>query len=306
MLLSVVIAFIDKDKQLLHNCIATLEKSAKAAGVRLNFILVANGTSVPVNLLRNNFSAVKISQNVGFAKAVNRGLAKVKTEWGIIACPDTRCEKGTIKALLPYIKRGPLASLQGDPLFKKIAIVGPKILEPDGNIQETIVPIPTLKSIFIEQTYLYRLFPAVFSSPLTDRKGYNRAHRTDAIAAIWWLVNRDAIMRVGCFDERYFLYFEDVDLCKRLAEAGFRVFYQPRARIKHFLHQSTGGGASGRLYRESMGKFLKKHYGVFVYILGNLLLTAGSLARLIFWGRKNTLSARREARFYRDILRVWR
>ena len=303
MILSVIIAFIDRDKPLLKDCILSLEKSANGANVKLRFIFVANGTNAPAYILKNKYYVIRVSKNIGFGPAVNRGLKKVKTKWCFIACPDTRCEKSTIKALLPYIKRGLLANKQGDPLFK-IAIVGPKVIEPDGKIQPTVVPIPTLKSIFIEQTYLYKLFPSIFPSPLSDPKQYNYAHRTDAVAAIWWLANRDAILRVGGFDERYFLYFEDVDLCKRLGRAGYSIIYVPQARILHLLHQSTGGAASGVLYKESMRIFLEKHYGAFISFLGCCFLILGSIMRLIYWSIKPSVRAKQEIVFYKDVIGI--
>lgn len=289
--ISVIVVYVDRDKALLKDCIVSLEDSAKVASVKLRFILVANGTSVS-NQTKFIFPVTNISvtHNVGFGAAVNRGLAEVKTEWCIISCPDTRCEINAIKALHPYMNN------------PKIALIGPKVFEADGNTQATIVPILTLKNIFIEQTYLYKLFPAVFTSPLSDRQGYNYAHCTDAIAAIWWLANCDALRQVAGFDERYFLYFEDVDLCKRLGEAGYSIFYVPQAQILHLLHQSTGGAASGVLYRENMRKFLKKHYGDFVLYWGSFFLIIGSIVRLIYWSLRTTERAKYEKRFYREIL----
>lgn len=289
--LTVIIAFIDKDKKLLSDCILSHEESARSAGVKLRFILVANGANIPSIHLNSPVTVIKIPQNLGFAAAINKGLKKVSTNWCVIACPDTRCDKNSIKGLHPYIS-------------KKIAIVGPKVVEPDGKIQATIVPIPTLKSIFIEQTYLYKLLPWVFTSPLSDTGSYNYAHTTDAVAAIWWLANCKMLRTIGGFDERFFLYFEDVDLCKRLLDHGYHIYYEPKSCIRHLMHQSTGGGASGILYKVNMQKFLKKHYGEALSIIGIFFFFAGSLIRLIYWRLQTSARAKLEAKFYREILNL--
>jgi len=153
----------------------------------------------------------------------------------------------------------------------------------DGKLEYTILPLPTLWQIFIEQTYLYKIAKSIFHSPLSDNKMYNKSQYVCALAAIWWLVRKDIFMRIGGFDTNFFLYFEDVDLCRRIKKEGYLIRYDHTGSIYHIGHQSFGGITNGQLYTESLHNYLNKYHNKFYTFLYLFIFICGCLTRLLYW-----------------------
>lgn len=280
-LISAIIVYTQKDKKLVKQCLHSLETSAENAGLSLEFILVANGTKpLKINYLLSPFTQIILKTNVGFGSGVNKAMVITKGEWCIIACPDVNTDKIALIKITKYLNSD------------KIALIGPKINLPDGRIQPTILPIPSLYSIFIEQSFIYKLLPWIFHSPLSDRQIYQYSHSTDCVAAIWWFINKTAFKKSGKFNRNYFLYFEDVDLCKRLRSNGFQIYFDPEITVKHIPHQSTAGVTDGRLYSQSLTIFLNIHYDVLSVILSLIIFKFGCLIRILFWNLKAKMDRR--------------
>ena len=268
---SAVIVFTEKDRKYLKNCLKSLERSASVGGLRIEFILFANSTDhINTGFLKSEVKKLTSKEKLGFGRAVNKAMKYVKRDWCFLVCPDVITGSMTIAEILPETS-------------PKNAIIAPKIIFPDGHVQPTILSLPGLYNIFIEQSYLYKLFPSIFKSPQNFGRIYAGKNSVEAIAAIWWLINVSSFRKAGGFDERFFLYFEDVDLCIRLKNLGYSLFYQPEAEAKHIPHQSTGGETRGDLYFQSLIKILKKYHSQFSVSLAASIFLSGSLIRLIYW-----------------------
>jgi hypothetical protein len=172
-------------------------------------------------------------ENVGFARGMNQGLAATTGALVLLMNPDCRLGTGAVRALSEELAR-----------FPHCAIVGPRILNPDGSVQGSARGDPDmLTGLFGRSTLLRRLFPSLAVS----RRNVIAAEplASDASVAVDWLsgacmlARRDALNRVGGFDERYFLYWEDADLCRRLRAQGFEVRYVPAATAVHDVGQSS-------------------------------------------------------------------
>lgn len=183
-----------------------------------------------VTLVRNR-------ENVGFARAVNQALAlpegKEKTSLVLLLNPDCRLLPGTIDRLSAELAAHP-----------ECAIAAPQVLDEDGTIQGNARGDPNLLTgLFGRTTLLARLFPR---SRLA-RRNVNRdsaadegsSREVDWVSGACLLARREALDQVGGFDERYFLYWEDADLCRRLRARGFTIRHVPAARVLH-----AGGGSS--------------------------------------------------------------
>jgi len=271
-LISTVVVVVEKDKKFLKECLLSLEKSAKQAKTPIDFIVIANGTNLSEPIyLKSSYKVINNKVNIGFGAAVNIGVDKAIGQFCIITCPDVITDKNCIKNLLKQSKK------------EKIAIIGPKIKVVEGELQHTILPIPTPWQIFLEQSYLYKIFPRLFKSPLSDKELYLKTHYIDAVAAIWWLVKTKIFRQIGGLDPRFFLYFEDVDLCRRLKEVGYLIAYEPSAKVLHLMHKSTGGNPSGKLYFHSLKAYLLKYYSKLTVYFTLNIFRLGCLLRLIFW-----------------------
>ena len=202
-----------------------------------------------VRLVRND-------ENVGFARGVNQGLVAASAPFVLIMNPDCRLEAGA------------LASLERElALHERCAIVGPRILNPDGSVQGSARGDPDMfTGLFGRTTLLRRLLPGLSVSQRNvvgdDASGSDQTSViVDWVSGACMLARRDALSRVGGFDERYFLYWEDADLCRRLRAGGHHVRYAPGATAVHRVGQSsrTARASSIRAFHDSAFLYYTTH-----------------------------------------------
>jgi GT2 family glycosyltransferase len=180
-----------------------------------------------VRLIRN-------ATNVGFGQGVNQGTAATAAPLLLLLNPDCTLAPGAAETLA--------LALDTDPAC---AIVGPKILDPDGGVQGSARGDPDmLTGLFGRTSALRRLLP---TSRLAKRNVIDASEPgsagvgtdVDWLSGACMMVRRTAFERVGGFDERYFLYWEDADLCRRLRAEGLRIRYLPSAVAVHQVGQSS-------------------------------------------------------------------
>jgi len=172
--------------------------------------------------------------NIGFARGVNQGLAATTAPYVLVMNPDCRLMAGAIAALQSVLEAHP-----------QCAIVGPRILNPDGTVQGSARGDPNmLTGLFGRTTLLRRVVPFL---PVAKRNiVVEEAIRSgsDSVVVDWlsgacMLARRHALAEVNGFDERFFLYWEDADLCRRLRHRGYHVRYVPAATAIHRVGQSS-------------------------------------------------------------------
>jgi N-acetylglucosaminyl-diphospho-decaprenol L-rhamnosyltransferase len=196
----------------------------------------ADGSAAVVAADDPGVGVVQTGANLGFGTAANRGVAATAGEYVLIMNPDTVVEPGTVKALSD--------ALDNDP---GLAVVGPRIENLDGTLYPSVRRFPDLTVAFGHAflglvwprnpfTRRYRMLDWDHDRPSTD---------VDWVGGACILVRRTAFEMVGGFDEAYFMYVEDVDLCWRLGQAGWRVGYEPGGRVVHAL----GGSSRAMPYR---------------------------------------------------------
>mgnify|MGYP006103826421 FL=1 len=181
-----------------------------------------------------NFSLIRNDENIGFSRGVNQGLAATLAPLVLILNPDCRLMAGAITGLNFELEE-----------YQNCAIAGPKILNPDGSVQGTARGDPNMwTGLFGRTTFLRRVLPWL---PVSKRNvvaaSTNRNNQpsviVDWISGACMLARRDALATVGGFDERYFLYWEDADLCRRLRATGNHVRYVQSATAIHRVGQSS-------------------------------------------------------------------
>ncbi len=181
-------------------------------------------------------TVLETGANLGFGTAANQGVAATAGEYVLILNPDTVVEPGTVKALADALDRDP-----------DLAVVGPRIENLDGTLYPSVRRFPNLTVAF-GHAFLGLVWPA---NPFTRRYrmldwDHDRAAAdVDWVGGACFLARRTAFEMVGGFDEAYFMYVEDVDLCWRLGQAGWRVGYEPGGRVVHAL----GGSSRSVPYR---------------------------------------------------------
>ena len=207
----------------------------------------SDDSSAAVKRFAPHARVLRNEQNLGFARGVNQGLAATSAPVVLIINPDCCLVAGAFASLLHELDRSPTH-----------AIVGPRILNPDGSAQGSARGDPDmLTGLFGRTTIARRLLPNLAASRrnvVVDPGGSN----TPSLAVDWlsgacMLARRDVLLQAKGFDERYFLYWEDADLCRRVRTLGYQVRYVPVATAIHRVgHSSRDGRAAAiRAFHES-------------------------------------------------------
>ncbi len=214
-------------------------RSLRAEGIA-EVVVVDNASSdrsvATVRTADPEVRIVETGGNLGFGSAANRGVATTLSPYVLIMNPDTVVTPGTVKALCE--------ALDAD---AGLAVVGPRMENPDGSLYPSVRRFPDMGVAF-GHAFLGLVWPA---NPYTSRyRMLDSDHDRSAPAVDWvsgacFLVRRAAFDVVGGFDEGYFMYVEDVDLCWRLGRAGWRVGYEPAGRVVH----EVGGSSRAVPYR---------------------------------------------------------
>jgi len=218
-----------------RECLPDCVRSLRAEGVG-DIVVVDNassdGSAEAVRACDAEVTVLSTGANLGFGSAVNRGVESATGDYLLVMNPDTVVGAGTVVALSE--------ALGGD---AGLAAVGPRIENTDGTLYPSVRSFPNLL-VATGHAFLGLFWP---TNPFSRRYrmldwDHDRpAHDLDWVSGACMLVRRSAFEAVGGFDEGYFMYVEDVDLCWRLGRAGWRIGYEPAGRVIHAL------GASSRL-----------------------------------------------------------
>ncbi len=197
---------------------------------------------------------VRLEANLGFGAANNRGLRLTQADFALLLNPDTEVRPGALDRLLGTLAEHPEA-----------ALVGPRLVYPDGRLQHSAFKFPNLVQVAVD------LFPdllgRLYDSPLNGRYPAElyrqpRPFRADFVLGACLLGRYQALAEVGFFDEDFFMYCEEVDLAFRLRRAGWEVLCEPRAVVVHHGGAATGkvGAEALRWLWESRLKLFERYY----------------------------------------------
>ena len=175
---------------------------------------------------------IQNGSNLGFAKAVNIGLRRSDGRYICLLNPDTVAADNFLQVGLDYLTAHP-----------NVGALGPKIYSDDGSVQGSARSFPTLlTSLFGRTSWLTKTFPNNrFSKKNMVNIGYDSAEplEVDWISGACMLVSREALDHIGRLDERFFMYWEDADWCRRMRRGGWQVVYYPKSSIVHACGQSS-------------------------------------------------------------------
>jgi N-acetylglucosaminyl-diphospho-decaprenol L-rhamnosyltransferase len=223
---AVIVSYNVRD--LLLQCIASL----RADGID-RIVVVDNASKddsvAAVRAAEPDVEVVALDVNLGFGSGANRGVVRTSTPYVAIVNPDLEVEPGATKALVDVLER------EAD-----VGIVAPRIETPDGRLYPSARTFPDLVDAaghaFLH--FLWRGNPFSRRYKMLDWD-HTTATDVDWVAGTHLVVRRTAWDQVGGFDEAFFMYLEDVDLCWRLRRAGWRTRYEPLARVVHAIGRST-------------------------------------------------------------------
>lgn len=259
----------------IDNCLSSVIKSLE--GIASEVIVVDNGSvDGTVKIIEEKYPQVYLicnKYNLGFAQAVNQGLEIAKGQFVLLLNQDTKIIN---KAILKLAER-----MEVDP---KIGTIGPKFVGPDGTVQESARSFPRYRDLFFEFSGLAYVFPKskLFSNWKMGWFDHLREEKVDQPMGAALMIRRDVIEKVGHFDTRFPLFFNDVDYCRRVVRAGYENLYYPEAVVMHHV-----GGSTRKRKTAMIMKSHKAMYEYFKKYNKNLF----SRPILYFWGAALFVSA---------------
>jgi GT2 family glycosyltransferase len=258
---------------LLRDCLRSLRDNPSSRGMSVHVVDNASGDGTAEMVEREfpEFRLTVCEQNLGFSAANNIAIRAGSAPYVLILNPDTRITPGSLDRLLELMDSKP-----------EIGMAGPRLELDDGSLDHAAKrSFPTPVSALAHFTGVGRRREsgalAAYRAPEVE------SGRVDAVNGAFMLTRRAALDQAGLFDEGYWMYMEDLDLCYRLAEAGWIMWYEPDVTVMHIKAGTSGTERSFRLNRAfhyGMYRFYRKHYAADHNPLFNLVIYAGILAKL--------------------------
>ena len=242
-----------KSTDFLHTCLSSVYGNLN--GTKVNVHVLDNGSNDHVHLIKSSFPETILTinnHNLGFSKAVNKIIKKTSSPYIVILNPDTTVFDDFFESVIAFMEKN-----------SDVGILGPKLIDPDHCIQGSARAFPTFSSAFFgRRSLMTRIFPNnrfTCANILSNKSDGKTPMEVDWVSGACMVVKRQALNDVGLLDERFFLYWEDVDWCKRMWDKGWKVTYYPPATIQH----AVGGSSEHNLIR-SIFEFHKSAYCYFV------------------------------------------
>ena len=238
--LAVIVVSHDQARWL-PRCLPTVLE--RAEGLSLDLVVVDNGsTRETTELVERDFADVRVvaCENHGFAHANNVGLAETGSRWALFLNPDTELRDGSLTRLVAELDAR-----------RDVGVAGVRQIDATGALTPTVRRFPTPARALGDALGLERLpvRPDWLGERELRRERYDRELEIDWTIGSFLLARREALDAVGGFDERFFLYSEEVDLCLRVHRAGWKVVHVPTLTILH--HGSSGRTRDPRLAKQS-------------------------------------------------------
>jgi GT2 family glycosyltransferase len=267
----VVVAYRCRD--LLRTCLGSVFDHSPRRAMRVFVVDNASGDGTPA-MVRETFPAVELvvnSRNRGFSAANNVAIRAGDGDYVLALNPDTELTAGALERLCALMDARP-----------EVGICGPALVQADGRPDHAARrSFPTPLSALGHFSGIGRRRQ---SGALADYRAPEvESGPVDAVNGAFMLIRRSALQQVGLFDEGYWMYMEDLDLCYRFAQAGWTTWYEPSVSVGHLKAGTSGKHRSLRLnhaFHRGMARFYRAHYAADNNPLLNLAVYAGIALKL--------------------------
>ena len=259
-------------RELLLDCLSALYQHPFTQPWEVWVVDNASTDNTPA-AVRQQYPQVKLiecTENKGFAVGNNLALERAEGRYALLLNTDTLVRPGAVQELFNFMETHPQAGA-----------AGPYLLNPDQTLQVSCYPFPTLSREFWRLFHLDFLLPyAVYDMP---RWNPTQPRPVDSLQGACLILRKETLDQVGLFDPNFFMYTEEIDLCYRIKQAGWEIFWVPTARVVHYGGQSTRQVAPQMftsLYQTKV-QFFRKHTGPTAAEVYKIILACASLARIV-------------------------
>ncbi len=288
-------------RDLLDRCLASIRSEC----YQIETILVDNASSDDsVAMVRAKYPDVMVianSFNRGFTGGNNQGVAASHGRHVMVLNPDTEIVGDAIDRIIAYLDEHP-----------DIGALGPQLLNPDRTIQSSRRRFPTVATAFFESTWLQGIAPRrLLRRFYMEDVSPDAAHEVDWVTGACTIFRRSVLDRIGLYDERsFFMYSEEVDLCRRVKQSGWKIIYLPEARVIHYVGKSSDQVVAARHihFQTSKVRYFRKWHGRFAAESLRAFLLASYLWQIALESIKGALGQkpdlrRQRVQVYRQVIR---
>lgn len=234
---------------------------------------------------------IRCQENVGFPKGNNLGIAKAHGRYILLLNPDTIIQGEALLLMVKYLETD-----------DNVGVVGPQLHNADGSVQSSRRRFPNLAVGFFESTWLQpyapkKLLNHFYALDLPD----NEKNDVDWVMGAALLTRQTVIAQIGGMDEAYFMYSEELDWCRRIKDAGWRVVYFPEAKITHLQGQSSEQVVVQRhiYFNQAKLRYYRKYHGRAAAAILRLFLLSNYCWQMGVEALKGVLGHKRPLRWQR-------
>lgn len=261
--------------ELLKNCLDSIYNFTK--GIEFEIIVVDNGSVA--GELENLFKVfpgiklIKNDSNKGFGTANNQGSKVASGQYLLFLNNDTLLIENSIKKVFQFAES-----------FGGNLLVGCKLLNEDMSVQKSVFDFPYLMNVFTSNFFLYLLFPKskYFNKYHLMNKGINNITEVEVVTGAFLFLSKKTFTRLGGFDEKFFFYMDETDLCYRHKQNKGKVIYYPETSVIHLKGKSAKGESWFKNKYQSIStiKFFQKHFTGMKFLLAIIFHFSGLLLRV--------------------------
>ncbi|MFA6587708.1 MAG: glycosyltransferase [Patescibacteria group bacterium] len=244
-------------KAQLKNCLDSLNALPENEKPGEVFVVDNNSADGSDRMLEENFNWVKLiknQNNAGFARANNQAIKQIQKPYILLLNPDTLIKPGSLIELLRAFER-----------HSQAGIVGPKLLNVDSTIQVSVRRFPSvsaLTAVLLGFQTCFRNFKQL-RKYLANDFDYNKEQKVDQVMGAAFLIRKTVLDKIGLLDEKFWIWFEEVDFCKRASLAGWETWYTPKAEIIHLGGESfsqTPSVKKRKIWNKSILRYSHKYF----------------------------------------------
>lgn len=220
-------------KDLLKKCLQSLIKYGEDFDLEI-FVIDNASTDGTTWMMKNDFPEINFlpnKENAGFAKANNQGIKRATGDYVLLLNPDTEIFADTLANSVKFMEEN-----------KDCGIMGCKMVYRNGTLQPSVRRFPRFWPVLLMFLKIPKIFPKLKSIQryLATDFNYEKTQPVDQVMGAFMFISRPALEKIGLLDERFFVWFEEVDFCRRAWNSGYKVMYYPGAKIIHYGGQSFG------------------------------------------------------------------
>lgn len=277
-------------RELLRACVHSVDSGRGNLNMEMIVVDSASADGSP-EMIRKEFPWVKLiasTENLGFPRGNNLGIRHAAGRHVLLLNPDTMVLEDALPKMVAHLDAHP-----------DVGGLGAQLLNPDGTVQSSRRRFPTFRTAFFESTWLENIAPRsitehYYALDLPDQQTSD----VDWVTGACLMVPRRIIQQVGVLDEGYFMYSEELDWCRRIVDAGWRIVYFPEAKIVHYVGKSSEQAVTERHinFQQAKLRYFRKYYGRVPALILRIFLLATYLWQIMVEAAKGILGHQRAMR----------